>query len=220
MRRESTGKGREMRKRMITAAAVLCISSTVLVSAAEPATQTRGLVEFCETYVDRVNQFNDIYGIDLDGMSPLYTDPFSLGGRLMINHASGTMLVDKEDLRITEFWISLWDNLNDDNENIATLERCILCASCLEKGYPEEQMHGIMYNAGIYEKNFISMFFDTFQKDVINPYRDVSSQLVANGDAIHLYSGNYDYSVDLAVTELDGKEHKFVTLNVTAREAD
>ena len=209
-----------IKRGLITAVVVLCISSAVLASAAEPATRTRGLVEFCETYINRVNQFNDMYRTDLDGMSPLYTDPFSLGGQLMINHASGTMLVDKEDLRITEFWISLWDNLNDDNENIATLERCILCASCLEKGYTEEKMHEIMYDAGIYEKNFISMFFDTFQKDVITPYRDVSPQLVANGDAIHLYSGNYDYSVDLAVTELDGKEHKFVTLNATAREAD
>lgn len=180
-------------------------------------TKTRGLVEFCDTYISRIHDFNNLYNEDLEGRSVYYSDPndYVYDDQFMISHGAGTLIVDKADLRITEVGMTIWVDKDNDAKNFEALEKCMIAVSCLEEGYEDEEDHNFMYGVGYESMPFISTFFDTFRKQIMTPYSNSAPDLTVGGDEIVLYEGNYTYSIQLAQS-MD-RSYKFIRLNAKAR---
>lgn len=214
-------------KKLICLVLILIFVATTYASELEP-TVKRNAFEFSDLYIRRLEEFEDLYGIDIsqDLKSADYCGmgnvPFYEENVYVVEIPAGTLFVSIPDFNIVRADTLVKNYQPDDDKYTRSIAQAAMFCSALEhNSYLEYKTNTLRDLDPSRNQDFITFvyedFFNIYTEAMNNP--DYVAELFSeNGTTLPLCSGNYKYELQYIRTDLQLKDFEYVYLIATARE--
>ena len=180
---------------------------------AEP-TNKRGLIEFCELYMQRFTAYQKDYEIDYDvqiigyHFGPLkYNDNYA-----MFSSTAGSIDVYLPDYTVSEITMTYSDFNAEKEVNERNYMSCMMALSALEYDYLDDRF--LYMSSKVYggASNATDKAFSIWSENVAGTLIDNLNAARETGNEVKIYSGNYDYFIAYNNGERDDKQYQYYYL--------
>lgn len=170
-------------------------------------TEKRGLVEFVELYTQRMDEYQQETGAEFSMLPGYYVPPFQAEDLLYVESLAGSIGIHPEDLAIHDVLMTFVVTSDDQAASKQAYVSCAAALSALEYDTSQDKGFHVLNSSALQES------LDIVRKI----YGDIGEALVdvqATGSRVLVYSGNYDYYLDLQekdtakIIYLIAEEHK------------
>lgn len=181
------------------------------------ATHRRGLIEFCELYMQRFTAYQkdnhedyNIHVLGIDNAPYILNDDYA-----MFNSTAGSIDVYLPDYTVSGITMTYSDLGADVDNNECNFISCIMAISALEYDYADDYSLYIRskINGGV--SNATDEVFRIWGENIAVPLLDKLDIARESGEKIMVYSGNYDYYIAYYSGDRDGRQYAYYYLIAT-----
>ena len=181
----------------------------------DQATHRRGLIEFCELYMQRFTAYqkdnHEDYDIHVMGIAPLILND----NYAMFNSTAGSIDVYLPDYTVSGVTMTYSNLAADAKTNECNFMSCIMAFSALE--YDDADDYSLYIHSKIKGgvSNATDEVFRIWGEDISGSLPDKLDIAKESGEKVMVYSGNYDYYITYNSGDRDGRQFAYYYLIAT-----